>query len=502
MEVQKQNNENQPSDKNVNQWEDLKNVPFSGEITNSPKEISLQEFYENIKNPLEDDAVMNSIIEAYSKKDGVDIYSALQKIGIDDKEKMSIVPADKQHFEEKMYAKWHNSVVGISKETYLKSKKEGILGEDFPMFRKFIKLHPECRTNEELIDAMKTVNDKKDSDELFDAYYKYGWKLSNGWNHVKSRYVNARQEDRIIEEHRLYLNTDSTSTYSTIDALVDIYEKHNVPYYFKFDEPGNRADTIVIYTSTEYLTKNLAIIEELQQEHPELADKMHEPPILTGKIREKIGYGAEPEKSSYSDVRARILENVLNETTASWVSKHKDDIIRSGGKEMKFSDYVVDKQVKYQQEKMRKRLENRIQTEKNYLTHNRQNFNETDIVRQMEEKVGYTYADLEDNSKMLQIMQERMRERFDSALEILQRSPKEIDKADFVLTNRKTGKEVTINEKGLSIALERITPEISRHDSNYLDEVRKKTMQQALASGIDKKFAFDNSTVTKMKVKN
>ncbi len=109
--------------------------------------------------------------------------------------------------------------------------------------------------------------------------------------------MTAKKDQYPSIEHRLYLDIESLDTYKMTTYLVEKCDEHHLPYYFKFDQYADRDDTIVIYSSTENLTKYVEILHEIKKEHPELISRTKEPPVLTGKIDGWIGYGSEPATS-------------------------------------------------------------------------------------------------------------------------------------------------------------------------------------------------------------
>lgn len=461
---------------------------------------SLKDFYDVLENPIDNDETLLSIVDAYAKEDGGfgGLYGSLQKVGIEQKESNLIDPVARQKFEEKMFERWKHSVVDMTKEEFIAAKNAGTLKSDFTALHNFVKSHPECSTEAELREAIGQIADKDISDAMFDILEKYNWNQSDGWKHVKSRYVNARQENRINVDHRFYLNTDSTSTHAIVDALVDCYEKNHLPYYFKFDEPGHRADTIVIYTSTEDLVKNLNVLHQLKKEYPELAEHFHQPPILTGVIDKNIGYGAEPEKSSYSDVRAKLLEKVLKNATVDWVAKHQNDEIRYGGKKIPFSDYVIEKEIEKLKHDFSKSFSFRLESEKKRQQAIDGRVDETKALGVVTKQLGFNQQDLQDGSKMFEYIRNQLRQNLPTMIGSLQSTG-----GYDLKINGRNGKEIQIGGGKFMVTLEKIAPQIAKHDKTYLDNIRKRIHEACIKSDIDpNKFVFDNSTIAKMKKQN
>jgi len=452
--------------------------------------LELEEFYNMIENPILDDSTLMSIVDAYSKRtDGFGgLYGSLQKVGIEEKETGLVNRLDRLNFEESMYGRWRSSMGSMTKQEYLEAYKQGVLGKDFRKLRNFVHQHPECKSEVELRSAIEQAHDKEES-ELLDAVDKYNWNLDNGWIHVKSRYVNMRQEERIDVGHRFYLNTDSTSTHAVANALVEAYEKAGLPYYFKYDEFGDRADNIVIYTSTKDLINNLNILRQLKVERPDLAEHFHTPPILTGKIDGDIGYGAEPEKGSYNEVRADILEKALKDITLRWVLAHQDQKVKYGGEKMSFSNYVTIKAIEELRTTLSKGFQWAIDGEKRAqgLT------DERVAIDKVVQKKGYNQRDLEEGSKMFKYMQNKMNENFSDSVRFLLEG-KNLD----LKVKLRNGKSQNLAEC-LVIALERVAPLIASHDQNYLTKVRERVNELCVKRGIDAdKFVFDNLTVVNM----
>lgn len=143
------------------------------------------------------------------------------------------------------------------------------------------------------------------------------------------------------------MDTESLDTYKMTTYLVEKCDEHNLPYYFKFDQYADRDDTIVIYSSTENLTKYVEILQEIKREHPELVSRAKEPPVLTGKIDGWIGYGSEPAKTpdgqrhSFNEIRAKVLESSIGKVTKQWIMNHRNQQITYQGQKMLFQEYIA-----------------------------------------------------------------------------------------------------------------------------------------------------------------
>ncbi|MDO4746824.1 MAG: hypothetical protein Q4A70_00555 [Candidatus Saccharibacteria bacterium] len=469
----------------------------NGEGPDNPNVINnLKDFYDAIDNPIDNDETMLSIIDAYSKRDDGfgGLYGSLQRVGVEQKEHNYINPTARQRFEEKMYDRWRHSVIDMTYEEFIDAKNANTLGNGFVKIRNFLKTHPECSTESELRKAISEIPNKEESYGMFDILKMYNWNLKDSWTHVKSRYVNARQEERINVEHRFYLNTDSTTTHATVDALVDCYEKNHLPYYFKFDEPGDRADTIVIYTSTKDLLKNLDVLRQLKEERPDLAEHFHQPPVLTGIIDDNIGYGAEPEQGSYSGVRANLLENVLKSTTIDWVATHQNDIEYYRGKRMPFYDCLVEMEVERLKNDFSKRFSRYLESERKWQQKGKGKVDEAEALENVTKQLGFNQEDLQ-GQKMYDFFKKQLHEHFPAMIKSFQAT------GGYDLTVMgKHDKKIQLGGNTFMVTLEKLAPKIAKHDKTYLDDIRSKIYEKCKNYGIDPdKFAFDNLTVKKMK---
>jgi len=115
---------------------------------------------------------------------------------------------------------------------------------------------------------------------------------------------------------RLYINCNKSDLMTLANLFTEKCSVQKFPIYFKYstNNQSKRADQMVIYSNIDNLSDYIQILQEIAQEHPDIIERCGEPPLLTGKINEWIGIGDEPAMSgtSYSEVRANIIENVLS----------------------------------------------------------------------------------------------------------------------------------------------------------------------------------------------
>lgn len=321
-------------------------------------------FYEQAKNPLDSDKTMQAIIFAYLDSDGCatktfnSLYAKLQGVGIEEKEHDDINTEDRQRFEEKMYSLWKKNTLELTKDKKKKTTESGVDIDPLKfLLGDFIRNHPECKTESQLIEAMEELNDPSTHSQFIPAFQNFLQKANEEyqmsaetlmrhcleendwcirdypWTHVKSRYVEGNVAKNKPEiQHRFYLNADSSSVYAIVNAMVDEYSKEHVPYYFKFADDEERSDNIVIYSSTEDLIGNLKVLQNVKQKNPELAIHLNQPPILTGVIDGNIGYGAQPinAKESYNNLRCLIIYRAIRKTALEWAKSNCDSAVDWG----------------------------------------------------------------------------------------------------------------------------------------------------------------------------
>lgn len=115
---------------------------------------------------------------------------------------------------------------------------------------------------------------------------------------------------------RLYINCNKSDLMTLANLFTEKCSAQKFPIYFKYSTNNNskRADQMVIYSNIDNLSDYIQILQEIAQEHPDIIERCGQPPLLTGKINEWIGIGDEPATSgtSYTEVRANIIENVLS----------------------------------------------------------------------------------------------------------------------------------------------------------------------------------------------
>lgn len=454
-------------------------------------------FYNQIQNPLNDQDILSKLLDVYATSFGSmgGFYGKLTQTVEKEHNKGEYYRADADKFYAMLFNKWKNSIVAMTKEEFIELYKKGSYGYDFIKMRQYLKNVSDVTT---MAEANNIFFGKKGDKELEDALDKYRWSSFgdvSGWVHVCSRYLTAKKDDYPNVEHRLYIDCESLDTYKIINILVEKCDKYQLPYYFKFDQYGNRDDTVVIYSSTENLNKYLNILKEMQKEYPKLISRMKDPPLLTGRIDGWIGYGSEPNKSidgkktSFNKKRATIIEKAIDESSKRWINFQLEEKINVDGRKVLFKDYLSSKIT----DELIKELEEKYQRVKTRLMNHSKNsgtaFNEENVIKE----VGYTLESLQAKEKISTDISTIMNK--------------------FIIYLRKYGYEkmssttidlgngISLTAHSIEKVIHEISPEIPKYDPNFLASLKSKIEFESQISKLDidpEKFCFDVDAVEKI----
>ena len=455
--------------------------------------MELMELYNQIHNPIDDISVIEKLINAYANnsKGFGGYYDQLTKTVQKEHNKGQYYREDADRFYAMLFNKWKNSIVAMTKDEFVELYKQGSYGQDFIKMRNYLKNIPDVSTMKE---ADEIFYGSKGDKELEDALEKYSWKSfggGSGWIHVCSRYLTAKKDQYPNVEHRLYLDTESLDTYKMTTYLVEKCDEHNLPYYFKFDQYADRDDTIVIYSSTENLTKYVEILQEIKREHPELVSRAKEPPVLTGKIDGWIGYGSEPAKTpdgqrhSFNEIRAKVLENSIGKVTKQWIMNHRNQQITYQGQKMLFQEYIAMKSTEKLIADLERRYLSYEENDKKVAQRNGTKYNPTTV----NDRLGYTLQDVR-SSRFKQNIYRVLRDKMISSLpQVCNGSYKDMDAINM---NVRNGKQITFSGYDLETIIQQLSVNISKNDPNFISSVQAEIKNNAKQYGIDsEKFCFD-----------
>lgn len=304
--------------------------------------MKLMELYNNIKNPLDDEEVLKKILEAYVNSSKYYI-PAMQKNLMHSVEKLpfNIREEDINQFYSLVFNMWKKEIKCMSSDKIDTLFQNHEIGADFLDLRFYLIGIPDLFTEAE-IDSF--FNNEKNSEQRKASLAKYRW------DYMTRIYRETRVWSRRIHfegdfsnlNHALFINADVIDVHPFAIHFIEECESESLIYYFTFDIYD--ADSpIVIYSSTELLERYIEVLKRMKVKYPDLFEKFKTPPILTGKIDEKIGYGKFPswdlhsetpeysiiEDRLYYEVRSTILEEACEEASIKWILKNKDRTINS-----------------------------------------------------------------------------------------------------------------------------------------------------------------------------
>ena len=316
--------------------------------------MELMDLYYKIKNPIEDDKDLYRVLKAYSNYNG--LYSGLTTASNRDyseykKDFGSFLgkynEEDKDEFYSKVTNYWIKNIKNITSDDlsyYTDSAQEAIS----VLKDEYINRIGYCRSKEE-VDYV--LSGKNESEEIQDALDMFTWQYKgkkSSWEHVMNRKISCYRKDAPEVGHRLYVNPDSMDLYKFMNYFITKCQEQDLNYYFKFSKTYMRDDNFVIYSSTDELEDYINILKSIEKEHPDLVSRFKEPPILTGKVNDWIGYGSEPVEMNEDEItysfnslrEGKILDPAIEEVTKDWILENMDKTIVYKNQEMTFKNLI------------------------------------------------------------------------------------------------------------------------------------------------------------------
>ena len=315
-----------PAEEGYNGWNNPASestAPLTEAPVASPEQGETGSIFEHLESPLDDPAKFDEIIDAYAKPVG-QLYNNLQYAHKGEKKDSPENPADRDAFRTKMFERWKKSFLDVDSATASPEQK---------YIKNFLQNCPDAGSVYELKQIAKRSYDDATFKQIEKVLDDNDWEHEeNGWTHILSERGKTGTESAGDTKHRLYLNIAGEDIYKMANLLIDEFDGKDMPFYFKFDnDGGKRDDTFVLYCSEEGLEKTYDILKKIKENNPDIADRAGAPVMLAGKVDGWIGYGAHPEKrpgekkTSYSEVRGKLLEEALDTTADAWAAEHQDE---------------------------------------------------------------------------------------------------------------------------------------------------------------------------------
>lgn len=317
-----------PIEEGYNGWNTITDIseqttPQEEAPIKTTEKVENSSIFNHLESPLDDPKKIDEIIDAYAKPVG-QLYNNLQYAHKGEKKDSPENVADREAFRTKMFERWKKSFLDVDSAIASPAQR---------YIKNFLENCPDASSVYELKQIAKRSYDEKTFKQIEKVFDDNDWEHEeNGWTHILSERGKTGTKPAGETKHRLYLNLAGEDIYKMANLLIDAYDKENMPFYFKFDnDGGKRDDTFVMYCSEEDLEKTYAILNKIKDQNPDIVDRAGEPVMLAGKVDGWIGYGAHPEKrpgekkTSYSEVRGKLLEEALDTTADAWLTEHQDE---------------------------------------------------------------------------------------------------------------------------------------------------------------------------------
>ena len=306
-----------------------------------------EDLYNNISNPLDNDDFLDYIIDCYS--DNKSIYNSITKYHLSQKKYHNgeYYPAKKDAYWVKLFNIWKANVLVVSDNITSSPTYNPKHYHSEVALANYLRSLPEIRTADEF---WALANDENN------LIGKYGFQTIGQytpWYHIDSAKLCFDRHRRPPIEHRLYLNSESVDTFDIATLFTDKCMERGIPFYYKFDDYADRDDSLVIYSSSQYLKYYIEILRDLKRENPDLFSRLCDPPSMSGKIDGWIGYGSEPERGSngnlrsFNEVRANAIKRALEKTTNEWIFRNVNKKVRQGNREVTIGEILEARIVNY-----------------------------------------------------------------------------------------------------------------------------------------------------------
>ena len=453
--------------------------------------MELLDIYNNIQNPINDPDIINQMINI-SGDDSRFGFNFYDKMINQKKHGKAIINKDEllqDLFEVGTFRKWRSEVLSMTKEEINEFIKFGVYGEDFYKLRSYLKNIPEVRTMDDYNNIRYSHEVTKEIKALFDKYYWTVYNDSNSWIHVSSNNIYAKKKPEIQTEHELFLNVDSTVIHRLAMELITKCEELKIPYHFKMNTTCLRDDDFVVFTDTKHLHLFIEILETILLENPDLERSFHEPPILTGKINNWLGYGTSSEykaEKDYMSKRVDCVESAINKTARDWV---KDNIIKMiffRDQYVHFYEYIAKSMV---QDKIAE-LKSRYELHDDSSRLDKRGYDPDYALN----KTGVKKTDL-DFPQFFDYLYNQLIENMESRIISYIEDP---NYTFEVKIDTRNDNKIVFNQFDLDKTLCKIAPKIRDNDPEFVDKVREGIDAECKAYGFDKsKFCFDVNMVYK-----
>lgn len=260
---------------------------------------------------------LDKILDAYSSNIG--FYRHIVKINAENKKSNLL---DREYADKLflyIFNTWKNDIIRYYKEDRFTADYKN-------MAYKLVK-YLEKKNPKDYKEVLKILNNDSIDEETRKALEKLKWNRvgeDSVWQYLHSKTIRFYPKE-VEAEHRLYINCDSVKTHQIAYEFIKTCDNLKLPYRLKYDDVGNRADTIVIWSNTKLLPKYIEILRKIR-EKSSIKNSLHKPPVLTGQIDGWIGFASEPlqngsKKLSFNTKREKHITQELDKLQKSFLRR-------------------------------------------------------------------------------------------------------------------------------------------------------------------------------------
>ena len=364
------------------------------------------DLYIKSNNPLENDKILENVIKAFiaAKKNGsTTFYNAIEKVGAERKKTNPPPLVEKDRFWSTLFNKWKKNI--LSNAESIDSKRYDGNFKELVMQLKEI---PNISSYDELCSIV----------EKYPIISKYGI-MPRGdriWNFVLSRDIGGKKENDINPNYRLYINSEASDTYQIVSGFISKCAQRKLPYYLKFIEYAQdyqeRADSIVIWADEKTLFKYIAILNELGEEIPKVISRCKEPPLLTMKINNFVGFGEEPKDGSYTSARTKLLSKSIEAAIKQWIIENKDRKLHIDETNFSVEEYITAKSIKDEFDIIKREIQRNPKTIASYGV-TLDSLNKELYIKLCSELVNKVIPTIESNSSRIKYNEDEKKMSFD-----------------------------------------------------------------------------------------
>lgn len=319
-------------------------------------------FFHNLNDSLSDREMVERLVELFKKSyTREDFYNYIVRYGARQKNNKKIDIDAKGEFDAYVFNRWKNAFLNFDCDTIkIKAIKKSVLRIKESIKNGNVKNVDDVYSILKSDDLSNDIFAKKAMGKLLDKILfqclRYDRSNNSVFNFYLSNYCLIGNDNEDIK-HRYYINISPEYVHKFALYFLKKCDDENLSFEFKFGAVESRSDCFVIYVTDNNLLPYLNILRKIRKEHPELADYVYNPTILSSPVDGWIGYGSEPSNcncgKSFNDVRSKLLYNIFKNMTNEWITQSLDKHLRVNGKIKKYKEHLIDRLCNSQLERLK-----------------------------------------------------------------------------------------------------------------------------------------------------